>query len=83
MPRRIMPSRGQSLERVWVSGANVGNACGSNGLNMDGNDDQEIEDILLAIALTISYSVDGVRDLRSIEQRPTAGGMQPRFPMGK
>ena len=40
-------------------------ACGSNGLRMDSNDDREIEDVLLAIALTISYSGNGERDLRT------------------
>jgi flavin-dependent dehydrogenase len=40
-------------------------ACGTNGLPIDGNVDREIEDVLLAIALTISYSDQGAPDLRT------------------
>lgn len=46
-------------------------ACGANGLLIDGNINREIEDVLLGVALTISYPGEHPRDLRTcIETTP-------------
>jgi flavin-dependent dehydrogenase len=48
-------------------------ACGTNGLTINGNSHREIEDVLLAIALTISYSDPGAQDLRTCIEATSDG----------
>jgi flavin-dependent dehydrogenase len=48
-------------------------ACGANGLRIDDNTEREIEDVLVAIALTISYSGQRTRDLRACIETTSHG----------
>ncbi len=58
-------SAGECRSRILVD------ACGRNGLRIEGNVEREIEDELIAIALTISYIEERPRDLRTcVEATP-------------
>jgi flavin-dependent dehydrogenase len=60
-------SVGECRSRILVD------ACGRNGLRIDGNADRETEDELLAIALTISCSDRFPRDLRTCIETTSSG----------
>jgi flavin-dependent dehydrogenase len=60
-------SVGECRSRVLVD------ARGRNGLRLDGNANRETEDVLLAIALTISYSARLPRDLRTCIETTSCG----------
>jgi flavin-dependent dehydrogenase len=78
---RVYPCRRVGTCRRTDNGWSVGecrsrilvDACGRNGLRIDGNADRETEDELLAIALTISYSARFPRDIRTCIEATSSG----------